>query len=191
MIRHAKLLAFAAPLGGILAIAPAAATGAKQQQVTIELIFLWKSLPVWRMAIDARISVQAEATAHKVEALPNIEGLAALVSGPVVVALQQEMLDALEHAPYALSAQATVGEDSILSWSSEQRDPDLPRVAFHGMEVGVHAADDGVVVVVPLAVEDGQGCGVKCDKIMARHETLACPGAIGDECRPGMCPSLP
>ncbi len=61
MTRHAKLLALAAPLGGMLAIAPATATGAKQQQVTIELIFLWKSLPVWRMAIDARLNARGYA----------------------------------------------------------------------------------------------------------------------------------
>ncbi|MEE8469363.1 MAG: histidine kinase dimerization/phospho-acceptor domain-containing protein, partial [Planctomycetota bacterium] len=117
----------------------------------------WYDLRAERMAIDARVREQAEATAQKVEVLQATEGLAGLLAGPVIVALQQEMLAAMEHTPYALSAQATTEEGTLITWSSERRDPDLPGVVFQGMEVGVHAADDGVVVVVPLVTAGGQG----------------------------------
>jgi len=117
----------------------------------------WYDLRAERLAIDSRVSEQAEATAEKIEVLDTTEGLADLIGRPMFTALQQEVIGALEHTPYALSAQATMGGDPLLTWSSERRDIDHPRVVFHNMEVGLHAAADGVVVVVPLTIADAQG----------------------------------
>lgn len=51
--------AFAAvPLACALTFAPAAANTGGQRQVSVELVFLWKGLPVFRMNIDAEITAR-------------------------------------------------------------------------------------------------------------------------------------
>jgi hypothetical protein len=58
MNRHRLLLAFALTMMGTLAAAPAISSGGKQQQVAIQIVFLWKKLPVGRINIDARVNAR-------------------------------------------------------------------------------------------------------------------------------------
>ena len=71
MIRHATLLALACSAGALMTASSGVAATGKQQNVEVELVFLWKRLPVWRMKIDASIN----ATGYSVKARSRALGV--------------------------------------------------------------------------------------------------------------------